>query len=102
MHKKFAKDGLVIVTVHLGLGIDKELGPGGVEKLTVPFLKKVEAEFTNLILDEPEAVWMSRLETGAVPTLFLFNRENRIAEKFIDMEDPAAFEKQIQDLLKQP
>lgn len=102
MHQKFASKGLAIVSVHLNMGVDKELGLAGVEKTALTFLKKVNAEFTNLVLDEPEQVWMARLETGAVPTLFLFNRQNRIAQKLIDIEDQAVFEKQLEDLLDKP
>jgi hypothetical protein len=56
----------------------------------------------NLILDEPESVWMSKLDGGSVPTLFLFNKQNRIAQKFDDVEDHEKLEKQIQELLSKP
>jgi thiol-disulfide isomerase/thioredoxin len=92
MQQKFSNRGFVVVSVHLN----------GVEKTAQSFLQKVKADFTNLILDEPEQVWMARLETGAVPTLFLFNKQNRIAQKFIDIEDQAAFEKEISELLDKP
>ncbi len=102
MQQKFGNKGFVIVSVHLNMGVDKDLGLSGVEKTAQTFLQKVKADFTNLVLDEPEQVWMARLETGAVPTLFLFNKQNRIAQKFIDIEDQAAFEKEINDLLDKP
>ena len=87
MHQKFASQGFMLVTVHLNMAIDKDL-VGGVEKTTLPFLQKMKADFVNLILDEPQSVWMSKLDGGSVPTLFLFNRQNRIAQKFDDVEDP--------------
>ena len=89
------------MTVHLNMTVDKDL-VGGVEKTTLPFLQKMKADFVNLILDEPQSVWMSKLDGGAVPTLFLFNRQNRIAQKYDDVEDPEKLEKQIQELLSKP
>ena len=101
MHQKFANQGFMLVTVHLNMAIDKDL-VGGVEKTTLPFLQKMKADFVNLILDEPQSVWMSKLDGGSVPTLFLFNRQNRIAQKFDDVEDHEKLEKQIQELLSKP
>ena len=101
MHQKFAGQGFMLVTVHLNMAVDKDL-VGGVEKTTLPFLQKMKADFVNLILDEPETVWMSKLDGGSVPTLFLFNKQNRIAQKFDDVEDHEKLEKQIQELLSKP
>jgi len=42
------------------------------------------------------------LDGGSVPTLFLFNKQNRIAQKFDDVEDHEKLEKQIQELLSKP
>ena len=64
----------MLVTVHLNMAVDKDL-VGGVEKTTLPFLQKMKADFVNLILDEPQSLWMSKLDGGAVPTLFLLNRQ---------------------------
>lgn len=91
----------MLVTVHLNMKIDKDL-VGGVEKTTLPFLQKMKADFVNLILDEPESVWMSKLDGSSVPTLFLFNKQNRIVQKFDDVEDHEKLEKQIQEQLSKP
>ena len=91
----------MLVTVHLNMAIDKDL-VGGVEKTTLPFLQKMKADFVNLILDEPESVWMSKLDGVYVPALFLFNKQNRIVQKLDNVDDQDKLEKQIQELLSKP
>jgi len=102
MQQKFANQDFVLVTVHLNMAVDKALGMGGVEKATLPFLQKMKADFVNLILDEPESEWMSKLDGVNVPTLFLFNKQNRIALKIDDADKPEELEKLIQELLSKP
>lgn len=65
----------MLVTVHLNMAVDKDL-VGGVEKTTLPFLQKMKADFVNLILDEPETVWMSKLDGGR--SLHFFYLTSRI------------------------
>ena len=101
MHQKFASQGFLLVTVHLNMAVDKDL-VGGVEKTTLPFLQKMKADFVNLILDEPESVWMSKLDGVYVPALFLFNKQNRIVQKLDNVDDQDKLEKQIQELLSKP
>ena len=101
MHQKFASQGFMLVTVHLNMAVDKDL-VGGVEKTTLPFLQKMKADFVNLILDEPESVWMSKLDGVYVPALFLFNKQNRIVQKLDNVDDQDKLEKQIQELLSKP
>jgi len=101
MHQKFANQGFMLVTVHLNMAVDKSL-MGGVEKATLPFLQKMKADFVNLILDEPESVWMSKLDGVYVPALFLFNKQNRIVQKLDNVDDQEKLEKQIQELLSKP
>jgi hypothetical protein len=101
MHQKFAGQGFMLVTVHLNMAVDKGL-MGGVEKATLPFLQKMKADFVNLILDEPESVWMSKLDGVYVPALFLFNKQNRIVQKLDNVDDQDKLEKQIQELLSKP
>jgi hypothetical protein len=99
MRKKYGKDGLVAVSVSLDDAKDKEA-----RGRVIAFLEKVNAaDVINLNLDEPTEVWQTKFKTVAPPTLFVFDRENRIAHKEpADGKevDHAAVEKKVQELLK--
>jgi hypothetical protein len=80
MHKKLAKDGVVAISVSVDPLKDPDDGKDiAAEKKAevLKFLKKQDATLTNLLLDEPQALWQSRLRIVAVPTVFVFNREGK-------------------------
>jgi thiol-disulfide isomerase/thioredoxin len=91
MAKKYADDGLVVVSVSLDNPTLKDKN--------LAFLQKQKATFTNLILDEPIALWQEKLQAVTLPLVFVFNREGRYqkfnAETF-DAENP---DKQVEDLV---
>jgi hypothetical protein len=102
MHKKYAKDGLAAVSVHLEVEKDKD-GAGRARALK--FLESQGAEFTNVYLDELLAVWSDKLRTSSPPLLYVFDRDNRVVRRFSGEEkdtpiDHAAIEKLVQELLK--
>jgi hypothetical protein len=77
MQRKYAKDGVVAVSVSLDDPTDKD-APERILK----FLRAKDAEFTNLRLDEPSELWSDRLKIDIPPAVFVFDREGRIAGKF--------------------
>jgi hypothetical protein len=79
MHKKYAKEGLVAISVSVDSLKDEDGKSIETEKKTevLNFLKKKDATMTNLLLDEPQEVWQARLRIVAVPTVFVFNREGK-------------------------
>jgi hypothetical protein len=99
MHCKYAKDGLVAVSVALDDPTD--LAARG---RALAFLKKQGAEFTNVLLDETPEFYQSKLKIDGPPCIYIFNRDNRFVlkrdgagpEGRIDFD---AFEKRIVELL---
>jgi thiol-disulfide isomerase/thioredoxin len=86
MHKKYARDGLVTVSVSL----DPIDDPGSREN-AARFLKKAGAEFTNLYLDEPVDVWQKKLGFAGPPCYFVFNRQGQWT-KFEPQENEPIYE----------
>jgi hypothetical protein len=99
MHRKYAKDGLVAVSVSLDNPSDL-----AVRKRALTFLQKQEAAFLNVLLDEAPEVYETKLKIDGPPCIYIFNRENRFVlkrdgtgpEGKIDYE---LFEKRIVELL---
>jgi hypothetical protein len=99
MHRKYAKDGLVAVSVALDDPAD--LPARG---RALAFLKKQGAEFTNVLLDETPEFYQSKLKIDGPPCVYIFSRDNRFVlkrdgagpEGRIDYD---AFEKRIVELL---
>jgi thiol-disulfide isomerase/thioredoxin len=72
MHKKHAKEGLVVVSVSLD-PIDDPASRND----ALAFLKKAGAEFTNLYLEEPADFWQKKLGFPGPPCYFVFNRQGQ-------------------------
>jgi hypothetical protein len=96
MHRKYAAQGLVAVSVSLDEVKDTKVR-GKVDK----FLQKQEAVFPNFILDASQEEWQDRLKITAIPCVYVFNRDNRIALKQSEEVDYAAIEKTVESLLRQ-
>jgi hypothetical protein len=92
MQRKYAKDGVVALSVSLDNPEDKE-----VRERILKFLRAKDAEFTNLYLDESSELWSERLKIDLPPTVFVFDREGRIAGKF-ELEK-ANYEKYVEPLV---
>ena len=95
MHKKYAAQGLVIVTVSLDALEDRDRA--------VKFLQAKQAAFSNVLLDEPAAFWQDKLRFVAPPCYYVFNRQGKWTQfkseqKEIDYE---AMEKLLVNLLKE-
>jgi hypothetical protein len=80
MHKKYAKDGLVAITVNLDPLKDPGTGNDDtamVKARALQFLQSRGATNTNLLLDEPYEFWADKFKIAAVPTVFVFDRQGR-------------------------
>jgi hypothetical protein len=93
MHKKFAKDGLVVISCCLD-----ERGEAGAEDRALKVLRKFDMSFTNLLLDEPQEFWQEKLQAVAYPIQFVFNRDGRW-KQFKDEIDHAAVERTVVEFL---
>jgi thiol-disulfide isomerase/thioredoxin len=76
--REHAKDDLVVISVALdpldgvSNGIPREQT---IAKVSA-FLKKQNATFTNLILDEPDEVW-KKFNLTTIPSVYVFDREGK-------------------------
>lgn len=99
MHKKYAKDGFVAVSVSLDEPADAKARASGLR-----FLAKQGATFANLLLDETPEFYQTKLKIDGPPCVYLFNRDNRFVLKHDGSKeggliDYALFEKRIVALL---
>src|SRR5262249_53312899 len=95
MQNKYRKDGLAAVSVNL----DKTSKEGTKEK-ALKFLESKKATFTNLMLDEAADVWSKKLEIEGVPAIFVYDRDGKLAKKYVEGEEYAEVEKLVVELLK--
>jgi hypothetical protein len=95
MQKKYAKDGVVAVSVSLDNPNEE-----GVQEKVRKYLVSQKATFTNLILDEKLEVWQKKLKIEGPPCIFVFDKDGKIAKKFDSGEGYDEVEKLVADLLK--
>jgi hypothetical protein len=74
MHHKYAKDGLVCISVSVD---ETENGPKA-----LAFLNKQGATFANYLVDEPTEVWQKKLDVGYPPSVIVFGRDGKRVKKF--------------------
>lgn len=107
MQHKYGKEGLVILSVSLDLAIARDLE----EKVTADematsvrtFLKKRDATFGALIMDEPMTLLQERLHFSAPPCAFVFNRKGQWTQLSADRNefDVDKIEKLVVELLRE-
>jgi thiol-disulfide isomerase/thioredoxin len=75
LHEKYAKDGLIAVSISLDFPPDKT----EVKAEVVKFLESKGAKFTNFLLAEAEdqEFWQKKFHTVGPPLVFVFNREGK-------------------------
>jgi peroxiredoxin len=95
MQKKYAKDGLVAISVSLD-----DPNEDGVKEKVKKYLVSESATFTNLILEEKMEVWQKKLKIEGPPAIFVFDRDGKIAKKYDSGEGYDEVEKLVADLLK--
>ena len=97
MHKKYAKQGLVVITVALD---DLKEDPPAKDR-ALKFLEAKGATFTNLLLDETTEFWQKQLRFGAPPCQYVFSRQGKWPQYSSDKEEikHADVEKLIVQLL---
>jgi hypothetical protein len=99
LHQKYAKDGLVSMSVSVDVPEQRDDA--------LKFLQKQKAAFANYWLDEKDTLWQEKLEINGPPAVFVFDRQGKRAAKF-DTNDPDKtytyddIEKVVQMLLKAP
>lgn len=98
LHNKYGKDGLVAFSVALDAADDKE-SRGEVDV----FLTKKQATFTNFIVAGSPEDWYKQLKIPSIPSVFVFDRENRRILKLVgeEVDYKKAVEPEVIKLLKQ-
>jgi len=97
MQRKYAADGLVVVTV----SVDE----AGRKDAALKFLRDKNVSGPNFLLDEKVEFWQKRWKINGPPAAFVFDREGKRAAKF-DSDDPDKpydhedVEKVVKDLLR--
>jgi len=74
VQKKYAKDGLVAISVNIDIPEDRDNKQ--VSENRLKFLNKVRSTIPNLLLDEPKSIWQ-KLDIEAVPCVFVFDRQGK-------------------------
>ncbi len=76
MQKKYGPDGFVAVSVSL----DNPANADDRARVNA-FLQKKEATTTNVIAEGDVDDWYKKLQAGALPLVFVFDRDNRRVKK---------------------
>jgi hypothetical protein len=98
MQQKFAKDGLVVMTVSVDTPDRKEAA--------LKFLRDTKVVGPNFLLDEETEVWQKKWKIDGPPAAFVFDRSGKRAAKFPldDADKPydhTDVEKVVKELLAQ-
>ncbi len=82
MHRKYAKQGLAVISLSLDDPSDKA-AVAEAEK----FLKEKKAVFTNVLLDENFGDGFEKLNINAIPAVFVYGPDGKEVKRFT-MDDP--------------
>jgi peroxiredoxin len=82
MHQHYGSRGVACISV----SVDEANRKGAV----LTFLEKQNAKFANYLLDEEQEVWQEKFHVRAPPTVFVFDRDGRLVQRF-DNEDGRSF-----------
>ncbi len=98
MRDKFAKDGLLVITVSL----DEEPQSKEVQEKVRKLLESKKANrFTNLILDEKLEAWQKKLNFDGPPSFFVFGKDGKLIKHFKNDFEFDEVEKLVGEALKQ-
>jgi thiol-disulfide isomerase/thioredoxin len=94
LHEKYAKDGLVAVSVSLD-----DPHKDGITAAVLKFLRSRKASFTNFVLDESPEYWTKKFDTVGPPFAYVFDREGKW-RRFQGAEHYGEIEALVLDFLK--
>jgi thiol-disulfide isomerase/thioredoxin len=97
LHRDYADQGVVCVSVSVD---DPEQ-----RDLVLKYLKSKKATITNFLLDEDPSVWQDKWDITAIPAVFVYGVDGKIAAKFDHNEPQNDFtyddvEEAVDELLK--
>jgi len=82
MHRKYAKQGLAVISLSLDDPSDK-----GAVVEAERFLRDKKAAFTNVLLDENFGDGFEKLNINAIPAVFVYGTDGKEVKRFT-MDDP--------------
>jgi hypothetical protein len=94
MHRRYASQGFAAVSV----SVDNPKDPKD-RALAEKFLREKQAAFLNVILDDNEEQWKTKLNVLGPPCVYVFNRNNQFVLKQSEEVDYKVIEKQVQELM---
>ncbi len=95
MHEKYAKEGLVAVSLNLDDPEDKKT-----MKNVHDFLKDQKVTFPSFVLNETQETWQEKLKITGPPVVFIFGRDGKVAKKYDEGVDYKEVEKAAVEELK--
>jgi len=96
LQRKYAAQGLTVITVSID-----DLSDPEVRDRVHAYLQSQQAVTRNLLLNEKPEVWISKLKMNSVPTMFLFDREGQMINRWNGNEIHLdQIEKRITELLR--
>lgn len=97
LHRKFEKKGLAVISVAL----DSLEDNAEVKDHILTFLKKQNATFTNILLDEPDEFWQKKFRMDGPPCIYVFSRQGKWTQfNAQELEDqPGAVDRLVEELL---
>jgi hypothetical protein len=93
MHKIYAKDGLVAISV----SVDPLQEDPKAKSNVLKFLRSKDAAFTNLLLDEPFEFWENKLHFSFPPCYYVFSRQGYWSK--FQPEDEGFDQKNVENLI---
>lgn len=99
LSKKFAAQGLVVITVAID-PIDENRD--AMKGKLLAFLKKQNAAFTNIWLDEGDDFFAKKFRSDTVPCMYVFDRQGKWTQLKGDvLSDHRVLDTLVQDLVKE-
>lgn len=95
LHRRYANQGLVVLTVSLDESDDPEA-----ESRIRQFLASQRADTENYWLQEKPEFWQAKLKIDGPPCVFLFDRRGRLVKKYHDHVDYEDVSRRVELLLK--
>jgi thiol-disulfide isomerase/thioredoxin len=95
LQRKYAQKGLSVVSVSVDDVTDAET-----RERVKAFLQQQRSTCRNLLLAEKPEVWIAKLKMNSIPSMFLFDRQGQLINRWTGNDiDLAGIEKRIVELL---
>src|SRR4051794_25846503 len=95
MHKKYAADGLVAISINAD-----DLEEKDIKERVNRFLTEKGATFTNVILDDKDDSLAKNLDVDGLPSVLVYGRDGKLAKHFKEGEGYAVIEPFVVEQLK--